>query len=418
VSDTSRLGTVDVLRGFALLGILMMNIPFFGMEAHFAEAFQANPRTADFWILHVVSVVFEGKMRALFGMVFGAGVFLFCESKERPASLFYRRMGWLVIFGLLQAHLLLWMGDILYLYGLCGMLVFLLRRVSPRLLLWAVPLVAVVNNVAWGFEHYGMHKKRLAYVAAIAQPSPNEAERRAIDEWRQLERVMIPGREEAKEQTRLMRGSYAEVASLVREQAFYWETKGLPMELPDSIALMLLGLALLRLGFLGGQWSSRAYWRTLIIGYGVGLPLVTASEVYYTLAVPNLEAGLARLETTPVEWVGFLYPFQRILLVLAHASALILIVRSGRMLAGLARVGQMAFTNYIGQSILCTLFFFGYGLGMYGRLAYHQAAYVVLLIWALQIAASRLWLARFRFGPLEWLWRSLTYWHLQPMRRR
>src|SRR3954451_8741497 len=149
VSETERLKLIDALRGVALLGILLMNIPGFAMPDYFSESFKSNPKNVNFWVSAVTSVVFEGKMRALFGMVFGAGVLLFVSKKEqtgRPVTgLFYRRMAWLILFGLIHAHLILWIGDILYLYGFCGMIVYLFRNVKPIYLVLGVPLVAVCD---------------------------------------------------------------------------------------------------------------------------------------------------------------------------------------------------------------------------------------------------------------------------------
>src|SRR5919201_7032517 len=129
VSESERLKLIDALRGVALLGILLMNIPGFAMPNYFAESFKSDPTSVNFWLNAVITVFFEGKMRALFGMVFGAGVLLFVSKKEQTGKpvtgLFYRRMMWLVLFGLIHAHLILWFGDILYLYGVCGMLVYL-----------------------------------------------------------------------------------------------------------------------------------------------------------------------------------------------------------------------------------------------------------------------------------------------------
>src|SRR5262249_48060250 len=124
VAEAERLRIVDALRGVALLGILLMNIPGFSMPNYYWESFKSNPASVNYWVSAVISVVFEGKMRALFGMIFGAGVLLFVSKKEQAGrsvtGLFYRRMFWLVLFGLIHAHLILWIGDILYLYGFCG----------------------------------------------------------------------------------------------------------------------------------------------------------------------------------------------------------------------------------------------------------------------------------------------------------
>ena len=155
----------------------------------------------------------------------------------------------------------------------------------------------------------------------------------------------------------------------------------------------------------------------MAIGYGFGLPLVTYSFYHSFKYHPNLEASLRLFEIEPIEWTQLIYPFQRILLVLAHVSLLTLLYNSGRaqsLFRRLESVGQMAFTNYIMQSVICTLFFFGYGLNFYGELQYYQIYFVAFAIWALQLTISPVWLKYFRFGPLEWTWRSLTYWKRQP----
>jgi uncharacterized protein len=183
---------------------------------------------------------------------------------------------------------------------------------------------------------------------------------------------------------------------------------------------MLLGLALYRWGFLSGGWADRDYWKVIAIGYGVGLPLVIYSFYYSYLHNPTLEARLQRMEIVPIQWVGLIYPFQRILLVMAHVSAIILLYKS-RYVQSLFRrleaVGQMALTNYVMQSVICTLVFFGYGLNYYAELEFYQLFYVVTAIWLVQLLISPLWLRFFHFGPLEWAWRSLTYWRLQPFKR-
>jgi len=126
------------------------------------------------------------------------------------------------------------------------------------------------------------------------------------------------------------------------------------------------------------------------------------------------------MEQVPINWVNLIYPFQRILLVMAHAASLILLYKSGvvqGLMNRLVAVGRMAFTNYISHSVICTLFFFGYGLNYFAELEFYQIYFVAFAIWIFQLIISPIWLKYFRFGPLEWLWRSLTYWKMQPMKR-
>jgi uncharacterized protein len=429
VSDSERLKLIDALRGVALLGILLMNIPGFSLPDYYSESFKSNPANVNFWVSAVISVFFEGKMRALFGMIFGAGVLLFVSKKERAGrsvtALFYRRMFWLVLFGLIHAHLILWIGDILYLYGFCGMLVYLCRKVNPRYLVLGVPLVAVVDFTAGTLFYQHIRAKRIAYVEASAATLENkpltEAQKDALAQWRELEKTFIPNREDAKENTRKMKSDYLTVARHLGPVAWKLETIFLPIEIWDSLALMLLGLALYQWGFLTGQWSMRAYAKVAAIGYGIGLPLAAYSFYHSYLYNPDLETSLRRLELVPIDWVRLIYPFQRIFLVMAHVAATIMLYKTGyaqKLFRRLEAVGQMALSNYIMQSVICTLFFFGYGLNYFAELDFYQIYFVVTAVWVVQLIVSPLWLRSFRFGPLEWVWRSLTYWKVQPFVRR
>lgn len=429
VTESNRIRLIDMLRGVALLGILLMNIPGFALPAFFEEPFKSNPADPNFWLRSFIIVFFEGKMRALFGMIFGAGVVLFVHGREKAgaptALLFYRRMFWLVPFGLIHAHLILWIGDILYFYGICGMLVYPLRKLPVRVLVLAVPVVAILDFAANTAMYRQVRGVRIEYVAAVRARDTgaalNETQKQALERWRDLEKTLIPNREDAAKNAETLRSNYSQAAAWLRPIAWDLETKYLYTWLPDSLALMLFGVALLRAGFLTGEWSAGAYRRTALLGYGLGLPLVCVAHYLNTVHYPTHEATLARLETVATDWTGLIYPFQRILLVMAHVSALILTWRSGVLawlLNRLAAVGQMAFTNYIMHSVLCTLIFFGYGLGWHGRVSYAGMYLVALAIWSFQLWLSPRWLARFRFGPLEWFWRTLTYLRIQPFGRR
>lgn len=158
VAQADRIQTLDILRGVALLGILLINIPYFALNDNFADVFQSqsDPATINFWVNTVITILFEGKMRALFSMIFGVGIILFITRKEQDGpghashsatGLFFRRMGWLVLFGLIDSHLLLWAGDILYFYGLIGMIAFWFRAAKPIYLALSVPLIAIMGFV-------------------------------------------------------------------------------------------------------------------------------------------------------------------------------------------------------------------------------------------------------------------------------
>jgi uncharacterized protein len=428
VAQADRLQNLDMLRGVALLGILLMNIPGFALAERAFDGFRNDPHSANFWTYAVVTVLFEGKMRALFSMLFGAGIVLFTMRKEQAgqpvAGLFYRRMGWLVLFGLIQAHVLLWMGDILYFYGISGMLAFLFRKLPARYLALGVPLVAILGFVGNTLFFQHIRATRFAYKAAQEAQHRGQtltaAQRQAITAWQDTEKEFLPNQAEIAAHTRQMKSNYSTVAQRVRHESWSGETTFLLLTIPDVLALMLLGIALFKWGFFTGQWSRAQYLRTAAWGYGLGLPLVLWSFCLGYQRGVGVAAQVEFIETHSIVWSGLIYPAQRILLVLAHSSVLLLLYRAGvwqGLLQRLAAVGQMAFTNYIMHTVFCTLIFFGYGLNYYAELQYYQLYFVVAAIWVVQLIISPIWLKYYLFGPLEWLWRTLTYWQVQPMRR-
>ncbi|GAB4015056.1 DUF418 domain-containing protein [Spirosoma migulaei] len=440
ISQAERIQTIDILRGVALLGILLMNIPYFSMAERFSEVFQSDPTNVNFWVSAGITILFEGKMRALFSMIFGVGIILFMARKEKDGpghdiqsgkALFFRRMGWLVLFGLIDSHVLLWMGDILYYYGIIGIIAFWFRRMKPTYLAMGVPLVAIIGFVASTLFYQNVRNKRMAYLAIQTVQKQGQkltvAQQQIVKDWKEAQKQFFPNKAEIAEHTRMMKSDdYFTVAKRYRKEVLEQQTVYLIFGLWDPLALMLLGMALYKWGFVTGQWSRRRYWQTMLIGYGLGLPLVTYSFYYGYANIPNTAAFMVYFETHPISWIDLIYPFQRILLVMAHASLLILLIhravgRSGRaqgFLNRLSAVGQMAFTNYVMHTLICTIVFNGYGLNQYAEWQFYQLYYLVGAIWVLQLIVSPIWLRYYQFGPLEWVWRSLTYWERQPMRRQ
>ena len=428
VAQADRIKTIDVLRGVALLGILMMNIPGFAMPEHFTESFHQDLHSPNFWTHAVITVFFEGKMRALFSMIFGAGILLFIMRKEQAGYpfkfLFFNRMGWMVLFGLIHAHILLWVGDILYFYGMIGMLAFFFRKMKAKYLVIGVLLMAVADDVSYTMFYQNLRNQRLNYMAAEnvqKQHKPlNIKQSKDIKSWLETEREFMPNKAQVAEHTKMMKSGYGGVAKRINPITWDYEIKYLYLSAGDVLALMLLGMALYKWKFFTGEWSQKEYIRTALIGYGFGLPLVIYSYSQSYQVPSGSAAFMTYLETHPIRWSELIYPFQRILLVMAHASMIMLILKAGiwkGFTARLAAVGQMAFTNYIMQTVFCTLFFFGYGLNYFAEMQYYQLYFVVAAIWMIQLIISPLWLKYFLFGPLEWFWRSLTYWRRQPMQR-
>lgn len=423
LAKESRIVSLDVLRGVAILGILFINVVGFGIATgeKFSTAVFSDLLSADFFSYAAVYMFFEGKMRAMFCMLFGAGILLFGINKKniqsrRVTLLFYLRMLWLVLFGVVNAHLLLWNGDILFFYGLFGMLVFLLRKIKPIYMIMAIPFVTIVWFVVGTFYYRDVREKLLAFKEAeavqLAGKTLSAKQQQAITEWETVKQSMFPGNEEVQASVEKMRGDYSTVASEVRPKALKAQTSYLPVELGDNVALMLLGMALFQWGFFSGKWTKRQYRLTMFVGYAVTIP-ITMYELWYAAQyTTSVTVMQQQIEQTAIPWKSLLYPVQRIFMAMAHCALLIMLVKSGYLTAlckRLQAVGQMALSNYILQTILCSFFFYGYGLGFYNRLQLHEVYYFVAFAVVLQLLWSSFWLKYFKFGPLEWLWRSLTY---------
>lgn len=428
VAQADRIRALDTLRGVALLGILLMNIPVFAMPERFSDVYQGNLHHPGFWADALIVIFFEGKMRALFSMLFGAGILIFILRKRQIGQpfkvLFFRRMACLVVFGLIHAHVLLWTGDILYYYGLIGMLAFLFRNLLPRYLIMGIPIVAITGFILSSLFYYHIRDQRLQFLEAEKvqkQHKPlNAAQQQAVISWQEAQKEFIPNKAQIEAHTRSMKSGYSSVASYIRPLTWDAQTRYLIFSIGDILALMLLGMALYKWKFFTGGWSRKRYKRIAILGYSIGLPLVFYSVYAHNQLPPGPDAAIRYMETHPIQWRNLIYPVQRILLVMAHSSLIMLIIRAGlwkKLTARLAAVGQMAFTNYVMQTIFCSLFFFGYGLNYFAELEYHQLFYLAVVIWAIQLVISQIWLKHYLFGPLEWLWRSLTYWQLQPFKR-
>jgi uncharacterized protein len=399
VSDSERVEALDLLRGFALLGILAMNIramaaPFGAYMTPFAFFPYEGPSRAAYLF---TATVFDLKMMGLFSMLFGAGVLLYAgkrtDSGGAPRALWFRRMFWLLVIGLVHAYLI-WSGDILVPYALCGILVlWWVRDWSVRAL-----TLAALMFLAVGATLTGVH----GLTWEVMSPE---------DRAQQLA-IMSPTPAQAQEQLALMRGSYADAVvhrvpfALMAQTIFFlmfflWRCGG----------MMLLGMALYKSGFLEGKWPSRTYAVTAIAASTVGLSLAAYGVV-------QLErVGFAMPQRAVIDLWNYT---GSILASVGYSAALLLVVKH-QILAPLRRrlaaVGQMALSNYLFQSIATAIIFLGWGFGLVGRFDYAEQLVVVAAIWIVQLVVSPQWLAHFRFGPAEWLWRSLTYWRRQPMRR-
>jgi len=425
VQQRERISAVDTLRGFALLGILVMNISSYALH----EGFDFHPTSiGDIGKLNIVLwavrfVLFEGKMRGIFSMLFGAGVILLASRLEKrgegthAADIFLRRNLWLVAIGVIHGYFL-WFGDILYTYAVTGLLfLYPCRKLKGRTLLIA-GLAAFVITEIYGLTRYENRKRLIerAQVAQAAEAAGQKLSDQQKDDLKTYQRILNaahPDQAELEKESAEMRGGYAGVFRRYATETMNVQSVSYyKFGFCDSLGMMLIGMGLLQLGFLSAQLPYRAYAWTAVIGYGIGLPLGALSTwEAWRHGFPSLVL---------LRWLLLPYDWQRLAVGIAHASIVLMIVKAGALkwiTRPLAAVGQTALSNYLGTSVICTLIFNGYGLGMFGKLQFYQLFYVVAGVWAVNLTVSPLWLRYFRFGPVEWAWRSLTYWKMQPMRR-
>lgn len=417
-----RIEMLDITRGIAVLGILLMNILGFGLPDAYDDPTNWGGHTgANLIAWRTTSLLFEGTMRGLFTLLFGAGALLFLErhaardSGLRPADLYFRRTLLLIAFGLVNGYLLLWDGDILFHYGVVGLFLFVFRKLSPRMLLviaaaaLSIPTIMNALDRAQYMELRSQAQLAETQMLSAAPLSPEQSQ--AIEEFRQAIEDHKPPRDQLANMVAQMRGSYASAFNFVKARTFYWETTFfLRYGFAECLGMMLLGMALLKLGVLSASVATRTYLLLMCIGYALGL------------AVNLREMNLIERSGFAVEAYvnAFLtYDAGRVPMTLGHVGLIGLLCQSSILQGAkrtLASVGQMALTNYLMQSVICAIVFTGAGFGWFGQLQRYELYYVVLTIWIVQLLWSPWWLRRFQFGPAEWLWRSLTYANRQPMR--
>ena len=422
VTGKERIIALDVVRGVALFGILMMNIYGFAWFGSITEFIDQPLAGANWWSWFIMNTAFEGTQRTLFSLLFGAGVILLTSRVEQRggglsiADIYYRRSIWLILFGMAHSYVLLWDGDILYYYGVVALFLFPLRSMKPSHLV-GMSLAALVIMMALSIhdtnENLQLYDDQLAAQAIVdAGEEVDEEQQEALDEWKEKIEDYFPSDEKRAEALEAMHGSYVDIWKHKLDDIIEGHTRWLYRALfLDGFSVMVLGMALMKWGVLTLQRSTRFYWLMTIIGLGIGWP------VSYWESMIVVNANYTLVSTFMNDWT---YDIGRIANATGYLGLLLLFVRSGWLgwlQTGLAAVGRMALTNYLMHSLLCAIVFYGIGFALYGMIERYEMYYVVLAIWILQLIVSPIWLKYFRFGPAEWLWRSLTYMKKQPMSR-
>ena len=408
-----RIESLDVLRGFALLGILLVNIVAFGLvsSAFLDPGIYLTPIGGiDYIVWAFIELSSEGAMRTLFSILFGAGVVLFVTgSTAKSGWLHYRRNFWLLVFGLINAYIFLWPGDILVTYALSGFVLWFVRNWKARSLLILATFLILIGSL----QNFAM-KSTLEIARDAAEEmkisiSKGKEFSEETAEWaqgwidyeedNQAEIDNIPN--EIKKRTSSYSSAYEYNLKKANEMIYFV----LPFFLfLDALMMMVIGMALFKLGVLDGGRDIKFYIRMMCIGFLTGISI----NAYEVLLITNSNMDI--IETNP--YFRFTYHFGRLFMGLGYLGLVILLIKIEKLESlrfRLACVGRMALTNYLMHSVIALFIFTGAGLGLLGKFSWSQLYLFVLLIWVIQLYISPLWLKYFYFGPVEWLWRLLTY---------
>lgn len=424
VPAADRIQSIDVLRGFSLLGILLLNIAAFALPS----AAYMNPTAwggatganLTYWVVH--QTLFDGKMRAIFSMLFGTGALILTSRAEargagiETADIYYRRTMWLIVFGLVHAHLI-WYGDILYAYGVVGLLMFPLRKASAKGLIVAGTIIITLHSLQGVGGMFGIREMKTnaeKHDQAVASGGkPTDDQKSASKEWAAIREMLNPDKETIEKEIEKHRGGWVDNLKIRAAAAAQFQfAMFFQFIFLDVLGMLVLGMGLAKAGVFDASRSYAFYGWMIAAGILIGIPL------NYWAAQKWIASGFA----IP-EWMGYIGSTAdpgRFLVAGAYIGLIMMMCKAGalgwlRFL--LASVGRTALSNYLLTSILMTLVFNGYGLGLFARYERSQLIWFVLGMWVINLTWSPIWLKYYRYGPAEWAWRSLTYWKRQPLAR-
>jgi uncharacterized protein len=396
VLGKDRIVTIDIIRGFALFGIFLVNMPAFH-SAEFLRSFygvEAELTGADYWVDLFFALFIDMKFFTIFSFLFGLGFYIFMSRAEQKGlkfkQLYLRRILGLLLFG--AAHLvLLWFGDILHTYALTGLfLLFFYKRKIKTVIIWAFSLLVVIN-VLFSLTLL-MPDGMLQEIAGTQAASFNDQFNGYVDAY--------------------INAGYGEwVSYRLGAEVFPILINSIPAMIP-VLAMFLFGLAAGKAGVFKPDTPHLSLIRKIrTITFLISIPLVSILALY---KLEILDAGIK--SSTVVQVFTSL---SGTTLCFFYISALTLLLRKDhwqKWLRPLGYAGQMALTNYLSQSIICVAIFVGFNL--YEEVSLLTGTLLCFVIFAAQIIFSSIWLKKFQFGPFEWVWRSFTYGNIQPLKKK
>lgn len=408
-----RILSLDIMRGIVLFGILLMNINGMGLAKAYGDPTVSGGSTGyDLYTWMTTNMLFEGTMRALFSLLFGVGMFIFLDRLQKKgagieaANIYFRRLIWLLIFGLIHGYLLLWTGEILYDYALMGFLVFSFRNLAPKKLILSAILLFSIGTF-WNYCDYNKDVKFMDEVA-LAQTYKSENKeltkelKAAKEKWEDIQEKRSP--EAIEKYTKDMHKGYFELVAFLagenKDSDINWPYR---WDLWDILSMMLLGIAFFKLNILSAEKSYGFYGLMAVIGYLIGLSV----NYYETQFIMDSNFSLLSYSKSNIT-----YDLGRVPMAIGHIGLIMLLCKLPIFKwfkYALSAVGKMALTNYIMHSVFAMFIFTGVGFELFGTFSRHQLLYIVFSIWLFQLIASPIWLKYFQYGPLEWLWRYLSY---------
>ena len=418
---SDRIHSLDIMRGIVLFGILIMNINGMGLAHAYGDPTVSGGATGwDLYTWITANMFFEGTMRALFSLLFGVGMFILLDRLEKKgagieaANIYFRRLTWLLVFGIIHAYLLLWTGEILFSYAIQGFLVYTFRNLAPRKLIFGAILLFAIGAL-WNYSDY---KKDVKFMEDVAMVDHYKADGKELTDelketslkWEKRQSERSP--EAIKEYNSNMRQGYIDVvAFLAPINMNFHEHYPYRYDVWDILSMMLLGIALFKLNILSAEKSYRFYALFCIIGYAIGFSV----NYYETQMVIDGNFSLLSFSKSQIT-----YDLGRVPTAMGHIGLIMLLCKLPILKwlkRALSAVGKMALTNYIMHSVFAMFIFTGAGFGLFGTFQRHELMYIVFSIWLFQLIASPIWLKYYQFGPLEWMWRNLSYQKRHPIKK-
>ena len=422
LKSSDRIQSLDIMRGIVLFGILLMNINGMGLAGAYGDPTVSGGATEwnlTTWI--TTNLFFEGTMRALFSLLFGVGMFIFLERlkiKEAgidAANIYFRRLIWLLVFGLIHGYLLLWTGEILYDYALMGFIVYSFRNLTPIKLTFVAFLLFLIGAL-W---YYSDYKKDVKFVEDVELIQSYKLEGKTLSrelqevdiKWEKREWERSP--EGIAEYNANMRKGYLDVmVFLAPENQHSDENWPYRYDLWDVLSMMLLGIALFKWKVLSAEKSYKFYGIMALLGYFIGLSI----NYYEIQSIMDGNFSLLSFSKSNIT-----YDLGRVPVAIGHVGAIMLFCKLPilkLLKSSLAAVGKMALTNYVMHSVFAMFIFTGAGFGLFGTFLRFELLYIVFAIWIFQLILSPIWLKYYQYGPLEWIWRNLSYLKKHPFKKK